>query len=579
LATPIISNLNNAYFNFYLYIFQFYSYENLNREIENENKDFDSNENPSENIITQTISQGGIAAAGFKKFIKKSISIKIKANEQMNKIDTDDKSKEINSILKSKHINKIRQPSKINLDDVKRKDNDNETKSQYPSSDSETSLKAIQQNKNNQNEETNSEKLRTEYNKAILISSNNNNMVMINQNHQKITVPYSSPIPIMNLNLSVPPPTFNYPPSVTSQQISRSANNSLLYPPPSHLSQLQNLSHVLNTSYASNNYLLVNQSIQNYHSVHANIPNLGSQIISRNLNQNMNNINNNKNIIDEDVEEFNLYVNDDAAYDFDENENMSDLTNEFDESYNFEQLNDLNEKNYKKRSKNKKSSKCDINELDELNELIHDNDNEDVIKNKKERSRKSRKSNKHKKNEKEKHINDNYNNSNDEPDLGDIKHMLKNVLKMRINDLENENDKELKDTMENILKQVIEDESLTFDDYSSIHQTVMSLIDLEQNEYNEDSREGSQDLAIETEKECLTKRKRRREENSKKKQTKEYNIGIKNIYKPNDASFKKRKYQNNDINLNSFKSKYDYSQADKNSIKEFEIEAGEIEDM
>ena len=56
-------------------------------------------------------------------------------------------------------------------------------------------------------------------------------------------------MPIMNLNLSVPPPNFNYPPSSVASHMNRSTNHqSLMYPPPSHPSQLQHL-HILNNSY------------------------------------------------------------------------------------------------------------------------------------------------------------------------------------------------------------------------------------------------------------------------------------------------------------------------------------------
>ena len=530
----------------------------------------DSSENVAESITSQNIShQGGIAAAGFKKFIKKSISIKIKGNDQLNKIEIDEKSKEKNSIVKSKHINKIRQPSKLNLDDVKSLES--ETKWQNPSSDSEANLKNIQPNIEYQNEETIYHKSNIQYNRNIPISSNNNNnnnnMMMMNPNHQRPPGSFPSNMPIMNLNLSVPPPNFNYPPSSVASHMNRSTNHqSLMYPPPSHPSQLQHL-HILNNSYVPNNYLLVNQSLQNYHPSHPGIQGLGPQIIpTRNLNENMN-----KHMSDEDADEFSVNVNDDAAYDFDENENISDLSDELDEDIE-QELGDLSEKsgvknhkNSKKRSKHKKSSKFDSN--DEFSELINDDIREDKIKNKKDKARK--KSNKHKKNDKS---------SDDEHDLSDIKKMLKNVLTMRINDLEDESDMELKCTLENILAQVVEDESLSFEEYSNIYQTVMSLIDLDQDECDENYNEDPKDYEIENENEHFSEKKRKRQDNSTKKHDLEAKDGRNmstNNY--NYTNMKKRKYQNNDITKNSDKNKFGYTQED--SITKLEIEAGEIEDI
>lgn len=565
-------------------------------------------ENQSESAQGQSnASQSGIEAAGFKKFIKKSISIKIKGNDQINRLDQAEKTiKDQNMLVKSKHISKIRQPSKANLDNVQNGGGnstnasseminelaDSETNSLKPTNQqSQQQLKTTpqthyQQQQQQQQQESPMDKLRAQYNQHMLQNPNPNVNMNMMQHHPHNVMPAQRqllPQPqstIMGYNMSVPPPpTFAYPPpTLLAQQMSRPPN-ALLYPPPMH-PQMQHIG-MHQQPYPPQNTYLPNQPNmqQNAYIFH-------HHMATKNDNFNMNSKAND----DEDVEGFN--VNDDAAYDLDEdgNENLSDLdkSDQLNYDYNYDIDVDLNnysdiissKKNSKSSGKKHKHSSSRLkSQHDDSDEARDDNDDfeEQIFSSKRNRSKKAKSKGRNRSKNKSSANQSDQDDELGNQDLVGMKEMLKNILKMRIGFMENEQDEdfdeELKGTLESLLNQiVVDDGSLTLEDIENIQKTVLLLVE-------PDHARESDDNKYDSSKELKSGKKRRRAENNKNSE----NL-TNQIRQSDDFNHKKkRKYQNNDTYSEKGSSKNKNSNYSSDIIEEMsqnaEVEAGEIDDV
>lgn len=256
-------------------------------------------------------------------------------------------------------------------------------------------------------------------------------------------------------------------------------------------------------------------------------------------------------------------VNDDAAYDLD------DVTNFMHQNEDDLFLNENYDQDY---------GEYNLEDLDDLDAIMKDNHKSSsrryAKKSKHHHHHKSSKKNNKKHKQKSGRRDEDEENDFDgdqeevEQDLESIKKMLKNVLEMHINNLE-EADMDLKAMLNGLLEQILSDDgSLTYEDCVNIHSTVKSLF-----ETNEDDAE----VEVEVEDEIS-------EDEIKKKKTAKRRNKSSDDLKP---SKKKRKYQKEDSyddeqehNQDELMMSKKKSNKPKRSLAEVEeVEAGEIDDV
>ncbi len=431
-----------------------------------------------------------------------------------------------------------------------------------------------------------SEKLRAQYNQHVLQNTPANINLMHQLPPRHLPPPNAQQPGLLGYNMAIPPPSFAYPPpNMLAQQMQQQRPpNALLFPPPTHQHipthlhphahphphQIQQLPHhqmqqMHQAPYQPNNFMNVNQ---NFHHPPPLISSLPNPVRGFNSNENRSN-----------PHEVDLNVNDDAAYDLDESENLSDLDNQYDYDDNYDIELDLNNFNEMVNSKKKKTSSSkrygrrSDEHLNGSNESDHDDEEHELAGRKKSRREKSSRQSKSKSRHSKKQ-------SQEEEELLNIKEMLKNVLEMRINDMESEKefDSDLKSTLENLLNQVVDDDgSLTFEDYSNIHETVMRLIESDQDQLEGDSDSKDNEYELENEK------KRKRAENSGRNEHRTNELSLKHGKGADDdlkTSRKKRKYQNNDIYGEKKSRRKNYHlDVDEQIRSNAEVEAGEIDDV
>jgi hypothetical protein len=229
-------------------------------------------------------------------------------------------------------------------------------------------------------------------------------------------------------------------------------------------------------------------------------PNMGMSNLSHNNGININNNNNNNNSIhkggvDEYVENF--HVNNDDAYDLDDN---NDVLNEYEATtagalrHNKRQHEShYNNNNRNKSVANKSRPRYSPTEYDDNYDLEFDMDIievEDVrLKKKSKKAKKEKSSSKHHHHHHHRrHSQREEEGEEDEEQLESIKSIIKNVIEMHLNTFEaDQNDDPTGTMLQMILQQINDDDgSLSLEDYYGIHEKIKSLLEnnAEESEYS-----------------------------------------------------------------------------------------------
>ena len=564
--------------------------------------------------------QSGIAAAGFKKFVKKSISIRIKTNESgaggtgepENSITA-----ETRLLKENKHISKKRSTKFI---DIKRPDSEdvsNELSSLLELENSGKQQWQSQADKQPPSSLSESEKLRAQLNQY-----NSNNPMQQQQHYnqryqpqQQQQHPQQQQQQIIGY-IPAPPISFAIPPPPLGPRLVQPHLNEMNHPQqhghhPHHMQQPHsyNSSHPHHQPPHHGNYIHMmppnvhyqqNQAVNPYMShpyQQANLMQHQQQQQMMQMQQVGNMIGNDgkygKSAYDDDydVSIDNVNVNDDAAYDLSDEDLLSDEPGD---------------------SKNLSTVDYDYNydlELDNINDIIkvsssskkhrkhhhHHKHSDEEYRVPKKHSRAARSTKRKQKSGKLKRKHSSEQESHegsfdeeevaaaaqvepDEQDLTAIKEMLVSILKMHVENDE-EYDEELRATLESLLAQVTEDDMglLTFEELSQIHLTIKTL--LEGGDSHEPQEEESNESISDLE-DGRGKKKKRKLTDTQESRSMSQNDNLK-------SSKKKRKHSNEGNVRDSKHGKKSRSHHNENSSFEVEntngnlteVEAGEIDDV
>lgn len=433
-------------------------------EESNENDDSINKEDaPGGTKSAVSSAAGGIAAAGFKQFVKKSISIKIKTNESgaETSLNTSNSSSQLTELQKQQNAisNKLKQSAKKQADVPVPAAATSAT-----STEAEIASENLKSQTAKVPEVSPAEKLRLQY------SQYTSNAGLLPTGHTApppnaaatallpppvlppgyITGPPSSfayPPPSLSgprmMNVNVPPPNMmNVRPGGELLHHPHAYPHTHLQPPPQHMhpNMMANNPHAMPPhmmQYPPGHPAALHPMYQQNPNVSpggALMPGYNPMLAPPKMN---------KPYYGEEDDQLN--INDDAAYDLDDDGPGAEPDNNYDYNYDFE--------------------------MENINDLIRDDP---------KRGKKSSKSRKHKSRQKSRR----HDSDEDEPesdmageDLVSIKEMLKNVIQMHINNID-EGDEDLKSMLDNLLEQIINDDgSLTHDDCVNIHNTVKNLFE------------------------------------------------------------------------------------------------------
>jgi len=283
---------------------------------------------------------------------------------------------------------------------------------------------------------------------------------------------------------------------------------------------------------------------------------------------------------EEEMHSFN--VEDDTAYDLDDNEE----TSQDDQSAMERSL-----ANSRTRSKENVSKEIDYDynydfEMENLDEILTPQ--------KEHKSKKSKKSKKHSKHspeadnyydkyEQKGYLSEEHRRSMEREDKGEdldyIKQMLKSLLEMHITEIQNDPnyDFDIKLTLDNLLAQVVDDDgSLTYEDCENIHQIITELFDQEddvqqqQQPHSRKSYADTDDSSSDSEERYLKEKKRKRDSSSKSSKISKSDMSRKSK-KKRDEKRKSNKKSNDSNEMNV---------GDEHKKQKIltEVEAGEIDD-
>lgn len=242
-------------------------------------------------------------------------------------------------------------------------------------------------------------------------------------------------------------------------------------------------------------------------------------------------------IDEDDIDRVN--INDDAAYDMDEDDDEAQYIN--------------NSGNEPKKHHQKYDYDYNYDlELDNITDIITERQQTSTRRHENNRSSSNSRSKKHhhkssaSTSRSKKSSRNKYDDDDDENELVSIKSMLKGVLEMHISNLD-DNDEELRATLENLLDQVTDDnDSLTYEDCVNIHKTVKGLFE-------------DQDEGEESENEDVRRRRRK------------HHGGLSDDNMADDRSRKSKKKKSKSRRRND-------DEADRHRLNA-EVEAGEIDDV
>lgn len=446
--------------------------ENEEEEDENNSQENDSNDLNQEVNQTAQANQkqqpSGIAAAGFKQFVKKSISIKIKTNEASSsgaadapeKDEKSERDKANNLLVQKHHISKINKSKNFNLIGSSSNPTTNQIKDEQ-----DFANEFDQQKQQPQPNLSEAEKLRAQYNQY----SKTQQQLNPKYNQQQYPHQHSSllPTPIIHAphsymnqqqnqvsgylatpppSFGIPPPSFAIPPPNINPRFHLQqpppvihSGHSINGPPPSHLHQMtpnqmqhhqqhpinnQNYQMMQNNSISYNPYQYQQHQQQQHQQqglMHHQLPHNTQQQQQLQLN----NKPKHPYIHEDDFEDENINVNDDAAYDLDDyyndhnvlcedlvdpNKNKSNNTVDYDYNYDLEldNLNDLIGSSKKEPSRHRKHNRHGRRSHDHISdEDLSDDDSESILselKSKSKRRKQSSKSKSKQKRSKRKHL-------------------------------------------------------------------------------------------------------------------------------------------------------------------------------
>jgi hypothetical protein len=535
----------------------------------------ESSENKNEEQLDEKESQSNsfhseMAAAGFKKMGKKSISIKIKTGDQTNaSLDGtttgESKKNTISPPINQKQslINKVKRKLDAKKPDEDKSANvDNQMEPERHISDGEKLQNQFSQyNKSLQQHQHNQQ------------ASKHVNPVGHPSSHGHLGEMISHPPGVLSVGPFTRPPYYPYPQSVVPPPIDPRIMpppmirpNEMMFnhqmPPPHQIpaevigprgpsmlpnqystathSQLANMNYPL----MPNTYPHISPAFPHHHPDQHSNAFINSFLAQQHKTE------------EEEMHNFN--VDDDTAYDLDDNEEASqedhtaleslsnartrpkeNMSKEIDYDYNYDfEMENIDEilspqKEYKSSKKSKKSKKYSKHSAEADN--YYDKYDQKGYLSDENRRMKAEKGEKQ--------------------DLDYIKQMLKSLLEMHITEIQNDPsyDFDIKLTLDNLLAQVVDDDgSLTYEDCENIHQIITELFDQEDDDLQQEqpqskkSYEETDSSNSDMEERYIREKKRKRDSSSKKisksdmsrKSKKKKEEKRKNSKRPNDSNQK-----------------------------------------
>jgi hypothetical protein len=535
----------------------------------------------SNNATNQpTSSQNSIAAAGFikKGFIKKGISIKIKGTNDQ--IPNEPGERED---LKQKTQKKLANETALQQQQAT---NSKQNKNELASNEADKNKMSLQAQLQDDKYNTFLNNPSAQHQHAMHMQKDPRSQMYPSaypMNQQPM--PGAAQINLQNQSnpyIPNPPSSFAYPPPPLDarmmSQLPKQENMNFSYPPPHHHHNMHNPQlpphHVQYPAYINNN---IAQHSYGYESIKSN-PNYPVDKAGKGYYPN----NNNNNNTEEDDYAAGFNINDDDAYDLDDNPDLSD----------FESSNNRHDADY------------DIDydfELDNIDDII--STNKSSKKNKKSTNKNSQESSSNKskvekkaqKKKSKRHDRKNNDDEDTEEGLASIKSSLRSFIETHLNNLDQDNDEVIVNTLKILLEQINEDDgSLALEDLYGIHEQIKSMLEKDE---DENSIANSEDEDDDEEFKSKKKRKRSNPKDDQRmdKLGKEKNSldGSKNNDDELKSSKKKRRHTANNSNELSDsshqgtdkkkkKNKSDYINIDdkfSHTNQMAEVEAGEIDDV
>ena len=566
------------------------SVENETNKDESENQSIENQLDSSNATNQPTSSQNSIAAAGFikKGFIKKGISIKIKGTNDQ--IPNEPGERED---LKQKTQKKL--ASETAQQQQQQAINSKQNKNELASNEADKNKMSLQAQLQDDKYNTFLNNPSAQHQHAMHMQKDPRSQMYSNaypMNQQPIHGAAQINLQNPNPYIPNPPSSFAYPPPpldarMMSQLPKQEPNMNFSYPPHHHHHNMHHPHnpqlpphHVMPNAnyppYINNN---IAQHSYGYESIKSN-PNYPVDKTGKGYYPN--NINN----TEEDDYAAGFNINDDDAYDLDDNPDLSD----------FETSNKRHDADY------------DIDydfELDNIDDII--STNKSSKKNKKSTNKNSQESSSNKskvekkahKKKSKKHDKKNYNDDDDEDTeegLASIKSSLRSFIETHLNNLDQDNDEVIVNTLKILLEQINEDDgSLALEDLYGIHEQIKNMLEKDE----DDNSIVNSDDDDDDDEEYKSKKKRKRS-NPKDDQRidkigkeKHSLDGSKNNDDELKSSKKKRRHaanNSNELSDSSYqgtdkkkkKNKSDYINIDdkfSHTNQMAEVEAGEIDDV